>query len=244
MGWNILIEVTLEHEYYTPNMPPVTVRVSNPQAIAQAGLMMRQSGARIFILAEDGNYDLPTVVSLDLEPQNGDVIAVTEGGNWTHVPQIRLEAAMDAATLGDENPSDVSQVPGHRLLAQVVVAPIAGTKRDVVVKFAAVESHWAYHVIGPGSDDVVIEDAEGEVLFDPMGKVDLPDGTEARVIRSRDALPARARPGQRFTLSRPGPFGPRTLIPVLPAPQPLFARVPSPDGTGAIIQSDIYVSIF
>ncbi len=244
MGWKLLIELTLEHDYYAPHMPPVTVQPEDRTEFGRAGLLLRQSGGQVFVLAEDDNYDLPDTVALDLETQNRDVVTVTQGGSWEYVPQIRLDAGSDQAVLDPEAPSDVAQAPGRPRLAQLVITLNHSRKRNLKVRFAAMSSHWAYHVIGPGNEDVVIEDPEGEVLFDPMGMVDLPDGTPARVIRSRAALPARARPGQRFSLSRPGPFGPRTLIPVLPAPQPLFAKVPGPDGAGALIQSDVYVSIF
>lgn len=244
MGWSVVIEVLLEHEYYAPNTPPVTVSPSDVTAFARAGLLLRQSGARCLVLADDDDTDLPASVSLDLDVQGSEVILVTQGGDWTNVPQIMLHAGTDQATLGPETTSTLPQTPGHMRLAQVIADLTPGAQRNLVVKFAAMSSHWAYHVIGPDNEDVVIEDPEGAVQFDPLGTVDLPDGTPARVIRSRDALPARARPTQRFSLSRPGPFGPRTLIPVLPAPQPLFATVPAPDGAGALIQSDIYVSIF
>jgi hypothetical protein len=244
MGWQVLVELLLEHDYYAPGMPPVTVRPEDARNFGRDGLLLRQSGAQIFVLAEDGNDDLPAGFTLDLEAQTRDVISVTDGGDWRVVPQVRLDAGTDLARLDPEATSDVPQVPGRPRLAQVAVAIDPSSRRVLKLRFGAVSSHWAYHVIGPGNQDVVIEDPEGEVIFDAMGIVDLPDGTPARVIRSRAPLPARARPGQRFSLSRPGPFGPRTLIPVLPAPQPLFAKVPGPDGAGAIIQSDIYVSIF
>lgn len=244
MGWDVRVELTLEHAYYAPNMPPVTVMPAQSAAFARAGLLMRQSGARIFVLAEDDNTDLPETVTLDLETQNNDVVSVTRDADWRFVPQINIGLDADAVDLPSGTATEVMQVPGHLRLAQITIALAAGSKRDVTARFAALASHWAYHVIGPGNEDVVIEDAEGEVEFDAMGFIDLPDGTAARVIRSRAALAARARPGQRFSLSRPGPFGPRTLIPVLPAPQVLFASVPDPNGAGAILQSDIYVSIF
>lgn len=244
MGWTVLIEMVLEHAYYAPNMPPVTVWPQDRKDFDAAGLMLRQSGARIFVLAEDGNYDLPGEVSFDLAPQNNDVISVTLGGDWKHIPMIDLPAGQDSAALDPDAPPAVPQRLGAPLLARVRVAITPAAQRTVRVSFEAVASHWAYHVIGPGSEDVMIEDSEGTIAFEPVGVEALPDGTPARVIRSNAALPARARPSQRFSLSRPGPFGPRTLIPVLPAPQPLFAKVPGPDGAGAIIQSDIYVSIF
>ncbi len=244
MGWNVFVELTLEHDYYTPNMPPVTVLPAQSAAFGKAGLLMRQSGARVFLLAEDDNTDVPETITLDLETQNNDVVSVTHGADWRFVPQLNFGLDRDVAVLETGTALEVMQVPGHTRLAQITVTPQVGAKRDLTARFRAMSSHWAYHVIGPGSEDVVIEDPEGEVEFEPMGFVDLPDGTAARVIRSRAALAARARPGQRFSLSRPGPFGPRTLIPVLPAPQPLFASVPNPDGAGAILQSDIYVSIF
>lgn len=244
MAWGVLIDLRLTHEYYAPDMPPVTVKPSDMIAFDRAGLMLRQSGAQTLVLVEDDQTDLPATVTLDLEVQNPDVVMVSQGSDWSHVPQITLAADTASADLSDANVSTVPQTPGRMRLAQVTIDLIAETKRDLVVHFAAQSSHWAYHVIGPGNDDVLISDNDGEVTFDPLGRVDLPDGTPAQVIRSREALPARARPAQRFSLSRPGPFGPRTLIPVLPAPQPLFATVSAPDGAGALIQSDIYVSIF
>ncbi|MEM9578141.1 MAG: hypothetical protein AAF999_14150 [Pseudomonadota bacterium] len=244
MGWQPLIELSVEHDYYAPHMPPVTVQPEDRAGFGRAGLLLRQSGAQVLVLGEDGNHDLPKTVTIDLETQDRDVVTVTQGGSWEYVPQVRLEAGSDQATLDPGARSDVTQAPGRPRLAQLVIVLNPARKRTLKVHFAAMTSHWAYHVIGPGNEDVMIEDSEGEVQFDPMGMVDLPDGTAARVIRSRAALPARARPGQRFSLSRPGPFGPRTLIPVLPAPEPLFATVPGPEGTAPIIQSDVYVSIF
>ena len=244
MGWSVLVEMTLEHGYYAPAMPPVTVWPEDPRGFARDGLLLRQSGARVFVLAEDAADDLPAEVCVDLAVQNPDVITLTRGGDWHAVPRVALEAGEETAGLDADTPRAGPQRPGALLLARVAVTLDSPAKRMVTVRFDAMASHWAYHVIGPGNQDVMIEDTEGEVLFDTIGTVDLPDGRPARVIRSRAALPARARPVQRFSLSRPGPFGPRTLIPVLPAPKPLFAEVPAPDGAGAIIQSDIYVSIF
>ena len=244
MTWGAIAQLRLEHDYYAPNMPPVTVRPSDAAGFDKAGLLLRQMGPKVLIVAEEDNTDLPESVSLDLDVQNTDVIALTEGADWTNVPQIGLPGHLDHALLSAAGPSEVPQPAASRKLAQVSIGLVPGSLRRMTLRCEAVASHWAYHVTGPGSDEVIIEDSEGEVEFDPLGAVDLPDGTPAHVIRTRSALPARARPLQRFSLSRPGPFGPRTLIPVLPAPQPLFTSVPAPDGAGALIQSDIYVSIF
>ena len=244
MTWEIRVELTLEHGYYAPAAAPLVVRPADPRAFDRAGLLLRQSGARVLIVSEDGNRDLPASVTLDLDAANSDVISVTSGGDWRRVPLVTLPEEGDRieADLGLAAPE--AQVPGRMRLAQIAV-PLAPEKgRKITLAFAPVASHWAYHVIGPGSDDVRVEDPEGEVDFDAVGVADLPDGTSARVIRSRAPLPARARPEHRFSLSRPGPFGPRTLIPVLPAPKPQFAHVPGPDGSDAIIQSDVYVTIF
>lgn len=244
MTWGIAIEISLQHAYYAPQGPPLEATPSDKAAFARAGFLLRQSGDRVLVLVEDHETDLPACVTLDLEAANTDVMMVSEGADWQHVPHIVMKAGTGQASLADALVSETPQTRGRSRLARVTVDLIPHTKRDVTLRFTARTSHWAYHVIGPGNDDVVIEDSEGAVVFDMLGRVDLPDGTPAQVIRSRDALPARARPPQRFTLSRPGPFGPRTLIPILPAPQPLFATVPTPDGTGALVQSDIYVSIF
>lgn len=246
MGWGVLVELTMAHEYYAPNMPPVTLRPNDARGFEKDGLLLRQQGAKGFILAEDDATALPAQIAIDLDTQSTDVITVTDGGDWKHVPQLDLPMGMNHAVLKPNTPGDImpAQTPGHWRLAQLIVDIKPTVHRKLQVNFTAVSSHWAYHVIGPGHDEVMIEDAEGRVSFDPLGVTTLPDGRPANVLRSSDALPARARPGQRFSLSKPGPFGARTLIPVLPAPQPLFATVPDPDGTGALIQSDIYVSIF
>ncbi|WP_227270654.1 hypothetical protein [Roseobacter weihaiensis] len=244
MGWGVVIELMLEHDYYAPHMPPVTVRPTDAARFAKSGLLLRQSGALVFVLAENAAEDLPATVELGLEVQNTDVIAVTQGGDWSMVPQLTLMAGTDRAVLEDARAATVPQRPGRQKLAQITAEILPQVPRRLKLRFKAMASHWAYHVIGPGSDDVHIEDPEGAVEFDPLGTVDLPDGTPAHVLRSRAPLPARARPNQRFSLTRPGPFGPRILIPVLPAPQPLFASVPAPDGAGALIQSDIFVSIY
>ena len=246
MRWDVLVELSLQHDYYAPNMPPVMLRPTDEQGFEKVGLLLRQQGTKGFILAEEGAAALPAQVAVDLHVQSADVIAVTAGGNWTHVPQLHLPVGTDSAAL-DPAPAKETmpeQTGGHLRLAQLLIDILPGVHRKIDVTFKAVSSHWAYHVIGPGNEDVMIEDAEGLVSFDALGITNLPDGTPAHVLRSSGALPARARPGQRFSLSKPGPFGPRTLIPVLPTPQPLFATVPTPDGAGALIQSDIYVSIF
>lgn len=244
MRWVVLIELDLLHDFYAPDAPPVTARAADPEAFDREGLLLRQTDGRVFVLAEEANVDLPDWVVIDLTVRDVDLLAVTASARWTQVPQLVLAAGHEAIALTDDTPAEVLQTPGRLRLAQVTAALTVGTKRKVTAQFSAVASHWAYHVIGPGNMDVMVQDPEGAVSFETIGAVDLPDGRPAHVIRSRDALPARARPGQRFSLQRPGPFGPRTVIPVLPAPQPIFAQAPSPDGTGAIIQSDIYVSIF
>ena len=246
MGWDVLVELTIAHEYYAPNMPPVTLRPNDASGFEKDGLLLRQQGMRGFVLAEDDATGLPAQIVIDLHIQSTDVIAVTDAGDWKHVPPVALPKGTDHATLDRPapDPGMPAQTPGRWRLAQLIIDIDPAQHRKVQVTFKAVASHWAYHIIGPGHDEVTIEDPEGRVSFDPLGVTTLPDGRPANVLRSSDALPARARPGQRFSLSKPGPFGPRTLIPVLPAPQPLFATVPDPDGTGALIQSDIYVSIF
>jgi len=243
MAWRGVLEVRLEHDYYAPNPAPVSVQPTNPTGFARAGFLLRQSGASWHVLADDENTDLPTAVTLNVIAQNTEILSVTAGAHWTHVPVITVPLDADAYSLSPEHASDVAQPTARKILAQLDIELEPDAERAVGVTFSAMASHWAYHVIGPDNDDVTIEDTEGDVIFEPVGTVDLPQGVTAHVIRSLQALPAQARPSQRFSLSRPGPFGPRMLIPVLPAPDPQFVKVPAPDGSGAIIQSDIYVSI-
>lgn len=244
MRWGVVAQVILDHAYYAPNMPPVTVRPANPVQFDKDGLLLRQQGAKVLIVAQEDNTDLPPNVTIDLDVQNMDVIALSKGSDWDAIPQVHFPMGVDTAVLGEGGTSSVGQPAGQRKLAQITCALDHGIVRHLTLHCEAVASHWAYHITGPGSADVIIEDTDGHIEFDRLDRVDLPDGTRADVIRTRAPLPARARPAQRFMLSRPGPFGPRVVIPVLPAPQPLFVTVPAPDGAEALIQSDIYVSIF
>ncbi|MEP0961928.1 MAG: hypothetical protein ABJQ70_15815 [Roseobacter sp.] len=244
MGWNVAIELVLEHDFYAPHQVPVNVRPADVRAFSRAGLILRRQGERFFVLMEEDETEPPADVVIDLEVQTNNVVTVTQGGNWKQIPQISLPANLNRATLKEDQTSQSPQMPGRLCLARITADLIPNEKRDLVIHFSAMESHWAYHVMGPDNGNVMIEDTEGEVQFDPLGLVDLPDGSAAQVIRSRAPIAARARPDQRFSLSRPGSFGPQILIPVLPAPQPQFATVFGPNGTDTLIQSDIYVSIF
>lgn len=244
MVWNVIISLAVAHDYYAPNPAPVLVQPTDAAEFAREGFLLRQSGRQWIVVAEEDATALPAAVMLDVVAQNTETLSVTNGANWSHVPQLTLPLGTNEATLMPAQTAEAVQYPARKVLARLHIVRDPENPRHVTAQFSAMASHWAYHVIGPNSDEVTIEDTEGEVLFDPLGAVTLPEGVTANVIRSRQALPARARPGQRFTLSRPGRFGPRTLIPVLPAPEPLFVTVPDPDGAGAIIQSDIYVSIF
>ncbi|TCP40176.1 hypothetical protein [Rhodovulum marinum] len=90
---------------------------------------------------------------------------------------------------------------------------------------------------------VGVELARLDIALPPRGTRALPDGTPARVLRSTRPIAARARPDRAFALQRPGPSGPETVIPVLPAAGTSFRPADEPGGA-ARLQSDIFVTLW
>lgn len=235
-----ILRLRLSHAYYGDASPPVDIVPSDPRAFQEAGLLVRRQGEDMLV-ASDAD-DLPDWISFDLRPRTADVFTVTRGSQWDGCPLIEAPLGVDDVTLEPLAPSVRPQHPGTRTLAQVRIAPDPAG-RKVVVQFDAPDVFWAYHVVGPGSEDAMIEDPEGQVAFDPLGPETLPGGRVSHVLRSRVALPVRARAAQRFALKTPGPFGPKTLIPVLPAPGADFVSYPLPGSSQTRAQADIYVTI-
>ena len=88
-------------------------------------------------------------------------------------------------------------------------------------RLAAREVFWTYHVLGGRPDAVLrIRDPQAQIDFAPLGTRQITDGRTAQSFRSSRTIALRARPPQRFELVGEGPFGPRVVLPVLPAPRP------------------------
>ena len=251
MGYAPILRLTLAHDYYDDALPPIAAAPTEPAGFARAGLLLRQSGGVVTVIAEEGAAR-PEALQLTLLAASPDLFAVTEGADWRAVPHVTLGPQAEDyrfAALLPTGFAGLAPPPGEpqdraRLLARLTIALPAEGARDVSLAFDAVAALWAYHLTGARSDgDLQIVDALGAVAFDDLGLHPLPGGTRAKVLRSAAPVPARARPSQRFALQRPSPFGPETLIPVLPAAGIQFKPVTEP-GAAARLQSDIYVTLW
>ncbi len=251
MGYAPILRLTLTHDYYGDTPAPISAQPSEPAGFTRAGLMLRQNGSVVTVITEEGAAR-PDALRLTLQATSPDLFAVTEGADWRGVPHLGLNLGAEAFRFAELLPSGFAGLAPRpsepqdraRLLVRLTIALPADGARDVTLAFDAVSALWAYHLTGARSDgDLQIVDAAGAVAFDDLGLQPLPGGTRAKVLRSTAPVPARARPSQRFTLQRPSPFGPETLIPVLPAAGIQFKPVTEP-GAAARLQSDIYVTLW
>ena len=180
---------------------------------------------------------------IDLVAKRSDLLTVTQGAQWQRVPIIKALIDDDFPVLDTNSPPTLPRDPkGVLVLAQLRVA-LNEVARVVELRFMPILAHWAYHIVGEGAEVSEVYDPDGVVEFAALPSTTLPDGRPVTVLCSTRALPARARAPYRFTLQIPGPFGPQTLIPVLPAPGPDFVSLADPGSAAPRFQSNIYVSI-
>ncbi|MCY4333703.1 MAG: hypothetical protein OXC60_03410 [Litoreibacter sp.] len=213
-----LLRLTLEHAYFGAEAFPMEVKPADPQGFARAGLLLRQQGKTVSVIGESGGAGQPERVELLVIPAGPDVLEATLGADWHAVPQLQVPLDMERITLDDAVAENAPAQPRKPILCQLSVSLAPLGTREVTVAFNAVEALWAYHVIGSAETaEFSIFDPEGAVSFEPLDFETLPDGRIAHVLRSTTPLAARARPTHRFSLQEPGPFGLKTLIPVLPA---------------------------
>lgn len=240
-----IARITVRHAYYDPAPVPVRLVPDDAEAFAAQGMLLKLYNGMWHVLSEAA--EVPDALVLRVVAQTPDVLSVTQGAMWDRTPIV-------PAPLGRENPVlDTVAAPSQprnpragMVLAQLEIA-LGPEPRAITLGFEAVATHWAYHVVGDGAEASLIHDPEGVVDFELLPPTEpplrLPDGRPVAVLRSTQALPARARTPHRFALQTPGSFGPRTLIPVLPAPGPDFVSRPDPASSETRAQSDIYVSI-
>lgn len=242
MAYRAILTLSLSHDYYGSENVPLRIMPADAQTFSKAGLMLRQNGNEILVLADDQEAH-PEMLVLDVSADSPDVFVVTKGADWRHVLAFDVQGdtfKFDADVATDRLP----QMQAQRL-ARLSFAVTSGQERSCALHFNAVEALWAYHVIGAqNSDDLEIVDPASETTFSSLGASILPDGKRAFVIRSDSPLPARARPTQKFTLQRPSAFGPEALVPVLPAAGISFKPIEQQPGNAARLQSDIYVSLW
>lgn len=244
MAYRSILTLSLAHEYYGSDAIPLQVRPADAPAFDKAGLLIRQRGNIVQVLADDAEAH-PDTLSLDVLVQTPDVFVVTKGADWRNVLMFDLSLDTEALTLDPDQAQD--KLPQHRAerLARLNFAMVPDAARSFDLSFEAVEALWAYHVTGGQNiEDLEVVDPKAHVSFSAQGQVILPNGQQAFVIRSDVPVPARARPDQKFTLQRPSAFGPETLVPVLPAAGISFKPIEEEQGGAARLQSDIYVSLW
>ncbi|WP_299672902.1 hypothetical protein [uncultured Roseobacter sp.] len=245
MAYSEILRLSLRHAYFGADVPPVMVQPGDARAFERAGCLLRQRGAVSHVLVDD-DETRPEAVALTLVAGTQDMFAVTKGAAWGAQRQITApldqdEIAFAAGETPETEPFSGRFVPEMATLE--IALPEAG-RRDLVLSFEAVASHWAYHLIGvPEAEGLTVIDTAGVVAFEDLGTQDLPNGQAARVIRSAQTVAARARPVERFALQKAGAFGPETLVSVLPAGAPPFKPIPDAGAEGRL-QSDIFVTLW
>lgn len=236
-----ILRLRMTHSYYQADLIPLEIVPADPHLFQTQCLLLRRQGTDYLVVSDSD--ELPETIEFIILAKAPEIMAVTVGANAKERPVINAPIGQDVVQLDPLFGSSGLQTLGKCALSLLRVAP-ATDGRLVKVEFDAPHAHWAYHIVGDGSDNVTVEDPDGDVIFDHIGSKHLSDGRRAHVLRSRKALPARARPTQLFSLKSPGPFGPKTLIPVLPAAGPDFVSVHVTETAQTLVQSDIYVSIF
>lgn len=238
------LAVTLEHEYYGTSPVPLRLLPADPFAFDHQGFLLRRQGNRFLVIGESSD-PLPERLIFDVIATDAEVFSVTRYAEWGQVLQLAVATDTDEMAFGPAIAARGAMRNRMERIAQVSIDMTDDDTRAVTLRFEAVEALWAYHVTGPGSrDDLLVVDPSKRVSFQSQGRRRLPDGSEAQVIRSDLALPARARPSQKFMLQRPSAFGPETLIPVLPAAGKMFKPIPEEEGATSRLQSDIYVTLW
>jgi hypothetical protein len=241
-----VLRLTLAHDYYGNAAPPIGVQPSDPLTFDRAGLLLRHTGQHVTIIA-DKDQPRPTSVRLNLVADSPYIFAVTEGAGWKAIPQMRLPLGADRVGFADLVPEKTETQSQSRYLARLVIdlpADPGSDVRNVTLEFGAVATLWAYYLTGARADTALqVVDLDGEMGFQDLGKHSLPNGKTAQVLRSDRPIPARARPTRQFALQQPGPFGPKTIMPVLPAAGVQFKTVTESDAA-ARLQSDIFVTLW
>ncbi len=236
-----VLRLVLRHGYYDPEPIPVTVVQDDAGLFMASGLVIRASDWGWHILTD--RDDFPEEITLDLVAKRSDLLTVTQGAQWQRVPIIEALIDDDFPVLDTDSPPTLPRDPkGALVLAHLRVA-LNEVARVIELRFMPILAHWAYHIVGEGAEVSEVYDPDGVVEFAALPSTTLPDGRPVTVLCSTRALPARARAPYRFALRIPGPFGPQTLIPVLPAPGPDFVSLADPGSATPRVQSNIYVSI-
>ncbi|MEL6679933.1 MAG: hypothetical protein AAFQ51_14595 [Pseudomonadota bacterium] len=240
--------LTLRHRFWGGRPPPlhvVPVRETADGIAALGGVIKAVPGGLICGVpegADPASLDMP--LPFDVVATDPVVASVTEGlgtlGRAPIFPVTVVPQATDTVRLSSDSAETLVTRPDvvARLL---VTADAAGRELSASVEFDSVARIWTYNVIGGDAGvPLSVRDTAGAVRFEAAAERTLPTGAVARCFRSADPIRLRERPEERFELVSEGPFGPRTLVPLLPAPAPTALRK---DPASGAITSDIYVTL-
>ncbi|MEL6125752.1 MAG: hypothetical protein AAFR57_05050 [Pseudomonadota bacterium] len=242
--------VTVRHAYWGEEVPPLTLVPGRKFAgqIAALGGVIRPRPGGLICGVPEGAGDLDETLTQPMEidmvatdpmvemvtdeamgPGTVPIFTVTCVSDETDTTRLSLETAQ--AVTG-----------GFSAFARLLVtAEPEGRDLSASVEFAAVARIWTYNVTGgDASAKLAVQDPAGAASFDRIADRRLPNGTTARCFRSHDAIHLNRRPPERFELVSEGPFGPRTIVPILPTPTPTALRKDPDSGQ---LTSDIYVNL-
>ncbi len=239
------LRLTLRHDYWGDASPPLEVAPVDPRAFAAQDLLLRRDGDAVVILAPaDAGLGKVTVV---VSGPDAQVPWLTKGVGLDGLQVQRLKPGQDSWTFGEGHPAKRPRNIGDQAtlgLLEITFDDGDRAARHLTVRFESIDVHWAYQVTGGDTQkELEVVTADGAAPFEKPLADTLPTGQPVRIIRSKDPIPMRARPMQRFTLRQPGPFGPQTLIRVLPAPHPHSINSSQSAGEPVQFQADIFVSI-
>ncbi|MGY6633403.1 MAG: hypothetical protein ACXIU8_06610 [Alkalilacustris sp.] len=237
-----LLSLVLEHSYFD-GAPPLRASPRDPDSLARAGILVKETPAAL-TLWQEVEEQRPDMVAFDIRATNPDLLRVTPPMAAEGPAQLSLappggpsEHRIDPAGFGGARGAD-----GRRALMHLSITLPAEGAPTLRLVFPAVETIWAYHVLGRHTEGLSVVDTDGEVRFEAAGDRHLPDGRTAQSWRSDRPLALRARATARFSLMRAGPFGPMVLVDALPGAGAVtsYAKGRGPD---AQMQSDIYVTL-
>lgn len=244
--WTELLRLRISHAFFD-GFAPIRVVISasgdndDADAPVSTTLHLRDSGGQVLVWSSDAADDRARAVCLDLFPTTAAMLAVTPAMFQSSCAELAVTLPEGPSEWQLPNPPQAAapRLPNTPLARLELRLPEAGVA-EMLLRLPATEALLAYHILGPHRDGLGIVDRDADVQFVSIGATTLPDGRQAQSFRSDRAVALHRRVGRRFSLVQDGPFGPRTLVPVLPGPVGVSGFA---DGNSAQLQSDMYVTL-
>ena len=246
MSYRLALDLTLSHGFWAgTSAPPLRAVAAEPEALAKAGIVLKAQGARALV-ARPATDAAPGVITLDILSDEPRLAGLTQGWDSAAVPVIEVPPGTAALTFPPQGPvPSLPRTLGDTRLCRLVV-PLCPEAPALRLECLPVRALWAYHVVGRGADGPIrVVDPARRLSFEDLGAEPLPDGRQARVLRSTEPLPLVARSDLRLRLEedQPAPYDPRPLVSVLPAGGMNLRPAPGGQPPG-ILQSDIFVCLW